>query len=147
MNLAAFQQSPSATNLLPEGAPFANKHERMSLQENEAWLERDGDQLRLEGNCSIGRAGLNTLVLDSPRVSRLHSIIHLEENGAFWLIDLGNSNGTFHNRRRIHEPVRLRDWDEINIGGTTFVFHQPRGNPSAQIKGAPLATLQHGENV
>jgi len=71
----------------------------------------------------------------------------LEENGAFWLIDLGSSNGTFHNRRRIHEPVRLRDRDEINIGGTTFVFHQPRGKPSAQIKGGPLATLQEVENI
>src|SRR2546421_13075385 len=88
---------------------FANKRQLMSLQEHEAWLEQGGEQRRLEGNCSIGRAALNTLVVDSPKVSRLHSIIYLEENGAFWLIDLGSSNGTFLNRRRIHEPVRLRD--------------------------------------
>ena len=141
------QPDSSATAALPERAYFANSSQLMSLQEHEAWLDRDGEQHRLEGNCSIGRAALNTLVVDSPKVSRLHSIIHLEENGAFWLIDLGSSNGTFHNRRRIHEPVRLRDRDEINIGGTTFVFHQPRGKPSAQIKGAPLATLQEVENI
>ncbi len=63
-------------------------------EEHEAWLEREGEQHVLRGNCSVGRAALNTLVLDSPRVSRLHSIIHLEDTGAFWLIDLGSSNGT-----------------------------------------------------
>src|SRR5437879_3679607 len=119
----------------------------MSLQEHEAWLDRGGEQHRLEGNCSIGRAGLNTLVVDSPKVSRLHSIIHLEENGAFWLIDLGSSNGTFLNKRRIHEPVRLRDRDAINIGSTTFVFHQPRGKSSAELKVHALLTLQEVENT
>jgi len=147
MQAIAGRAQLSPTEALQERPYFANNRQLMSLQEQEAWLEHAGEQRRLEGNCSIGRAGLNTIVVDSPKVSRLHSIIHLEENGAFWLIDLGSSNGTFHNRRRIHEPVRLRDRDEINIGGTTFVFHQPRGKPSAQIKGAPLATLQEVENI
>jgi adenylate cyclase len=120
----------------------------MSLtNETEAWLEREDDHQALRGNCSIGRAVLNTLVIDSPRVSRLHSIIHLEDSGVFWLIDLGSSNGTFLNKRRIHEPVRLRDQDEISIGGELFVFHQPRGKPSAQIKPRALATLQEVENA
>lgn len=113
----------------------------------EAWLERDNDQHSLRGNCSIGRAALNTLVIDSPKVSRLHAIIHLEDNGAFWLIDLGSSNGTFLNKRRIHEPVRLHDQDEIGIGAKSFVFHQPRGKPSAQLRPGALATLQEVENV
>ena len=126
---------------------FANNRQHMSLQEQEAWLEQGGEQHRLEGNCSIGRAALNTLVVDSAKVSRLHSIIHLEENGAFWLIDLGSSNGTFLNRRRIHEPVRLRDQDEINIGGTAFIFRQPRGKSSAELRANVLATLQEVENI
>jgi adenylate cyclase len=136
-----------ATPRLPKPRHFATNVHLMSLHENEAWLERDGEQHRLEGNCSIGRAALNTLVIDSPKVSRLHSIIHLEDNGAFWLIDLGSSNGTFLNKRRIHEPVRLHDQDEVNIGGKSFVFHQPRGKPSAQLKAGVLATLQEVENV
>jgi adenylate cyclase len=136
-----------ATLRLPKRPHFGSYGPLMSLQEHEAWLDRDGEQHRLEGNCSIGRAALNTLVIDSPKVSRLHSIIHLEDNGAFWLIDLGSSNGTFLNKRRIHEPVRLRDQDEVNIGGNSFVFHQPRGKPSAQLKQSALATLQEVENV
>jgi len=132
---------------LPKQSNFDTNVQLMSLQEYGAWLDRDGEQHRLEGNCSIGRAALNTLVIDSPKVSRLHSIIHLEDNGAFWLIDLGSSNGTFLNKRRIHEPVRLRDQDEISIGGKSFVFRHPRGKPSAQLKPGALATLQEVENV
>lgn|SRR5579864_1583530 len=132
---------------LPKQRIFDNHLQLMSLHEHEAWLDSDGDQYRLEGTCSIGRAVLNNVVIDSPKVSRLHSIIHLEDNGAFYLIDLGSSNGTFLNKRRIHEPVRLHDQDEISIGGKSFVFNQPRGKPTAQLRPAALVTLQEVENV
>ena len=147
MQATAQRRPSSPTQPLSDRPFFAKNDHLMSLHEHEAWLERGGEQLRLEGNCSIGRAALNTLVIDSPKVSRLHSIVHLEDKGAFWLIDLGSSNGTFLNKRRIHEPVRLHDQDEVNIGGKSFVFHQPRGKPSAQLKPGPLATLQEVENV
>jgi class 3 adenylate cyclase len=128
---------------------FGKNGDLMSLtEEQEAWLEREGEAHVLHGNCSIGRAALNTVVLDSQKVSRLHSIIHLEDNGAFWLIDLGSSNGTLLNKRRIHEPIRLRDGDEINIGGIRFRFCQPHGKPSAGLRAtAPPATLQQVEDV
>ena len=133
---------------LPSPRYFGRSPDLMSLdEETEAWLECDSNQHVLHGNCSIGRAVLNTIVLDSPKVSRLHLIIHLEDNGAFWLIDLGSSNGTFLNERRIHEPVRLRDQDRIHVGNESFVFHQPRGKPSGQLKPNALATLQEVENV
>jgi len=118
------------------------------IPEQEAWLDGEEQQFALCGNCSIGRGALNTVVLDSPKVSRLHSTIQLDDTGAFWLIDLGSSNGTFLNKRRIHEPVRLHDQDQIEIGGHLFTFHQPHGKASAELRaGAPLATMQQVENV
>jgi len=115
----------------------------MSLaEEPEAWLEREDQQHILEGSCSIGRAKLNTLVLDSAKVSRLHAIIHSERAGAFWLVDLGSSNGTFLNKRRIHEPIRLRDCDQITIGGNTFTFRQSRDPTDRPRSTAPVRTLQ-----
>ena len=134
--------------VLPFRTHFATSADAMSLSDQmEAWLERANTQYALQGNCSIGRAALNTLVLDSPKVSRLHSIIHLEDNGSFWLIDLGSSNGTLLNKRRINEPVRLRDLDEIGIGGQTFIFRQPHGKSSGEFKTGALVTLQEVENV
>jgi len=111
-------------------------------EEPEAWLEREDQQHILESSCSIGRASLNTLILDSAKVSRLHAIIHSERAGAFWLVDLGSSNGTFLNRRRIHEPVRLRDGDQITVGGNTFIFRQSRDPSERPRSTAPVLTLQ-----
>ncbi|HEX5472414.1 MAG TPA: adenylate/guanylate cyclase domain-containing protein [Lacipirellulaceae bacterium] len=109
--------------------------------EPQAWLEQEDLQRVLEGSCSIGRATLNTIVVDSAKVSRLHAIIHLERAGAFWLVDLGSSNGTYLNKRRIHEPTRLRDGDRITIGGNIFSFRQSR-NPSDKPRStAPVATV------
>jgi adenylate cyclase len=113
-------------------------------QESVAWLEREGQEHLLEGNCSIGRATLNTVVLESPKVSRLHAIVHSEHGGAFWLVDLGSSNGTFLNKRRIHEPAPLHDHDQITIGGTTFVFRQSFDPSDGPKSTAPPLTLKEG---
>jgi adenylate cyclase len=145
ISVQARSEPPAA---LPFRPYFDTREEFMALiEEQEAWLEDENQQHVLHGNCSIGRAALNTIVLDSPKVSRLHSIIDLEETGAFWLIDLGSSNGTLLNGRRIHEPVRLHDGDEINIAGKMFVFHQPQGKASAELKAGVLQTVQEVENI
>jgi adenylate cyclase len=115
----------------------------MSLaEEPEVWLEREGQEHILHGSCSIGRAALNTLVLDSAKVSRLHAIIHSERAGVFWLVDLGSSNGTFLNKRRIHEPARLRDCDQITIGGNTLTFRQSRDASDRPKSSVPVVTQQ-----
>src|SRR5262249_35466821 len=115
----------------------------MSLaEEPDAWLEQDDQQHILERSCSIGRATLNSLIVDSAKVSRLHAIIHSERAGAFWLVDLGSSNGTFLNKRRIHEPTRLRDCDQITIGGNTLIFRQSRDPSDRPRSTAPVLTLQ-----
>lgn len=114
----------------------------MSLpDEPEACLEQEDRQHILDGSCSIGRGALNTVVVDSAKVSRLHAIIHSERAGAFWLVDLGSSNGTFLNKRRIHEPTRLRDRDRITIGGKTFTFRQSRNQSDKPRSTAPVATV------
>ena len=90
-----------------------------------AWLESAGQQLPIRGDCSIGRSPKNKIVIDSQRVSRRHAIINVQNVGEFWLIDLGSSNGTYLNGRRIHQPMKLSNHDELVIGDRVFVFHQP----------------------
>ena len=98
----------------------------MDAKEGAAWLEARGrDPIVVRGTCSLGRSPKSTIVLDSPKVSRRHAIINLQNVGEFWLIDLGSSNGTLLNQRRVHQPVRLCHLDQITIGDTSFTFRQP----------------------
>jgi class 3 adenylate cyclase len=95
----------------------------------------------------MGRAAANTLVLDLPKVSRMHALIQLQSIGEFWLVDLGSSNGTFLNKRRVHQPVRLHDRDKILIGGRQFIFREPKEiSPEYQTTIAER-TIQEIENV
>src|SRR6266481_9733991 len=94
--------------------------------EQGAWLEEaDGNRLPIQGNLSIGRSPKNSLILDSPKISRRHAIINAQNVGEFWVIDLGSSNGTFLNKRRMYQPVRLCDLDQLIIGDCIFTFRQP----------------------
>ena len=91
-----------------------------------AWLEATGEKIPIQGNCSLGRSPRNSVVLDSQKISRRHAIINAQDVGEFWLIDLGSSNGTFLNNRRVHQPMRLADQDQIVVGDRIFIFHQPQ---------------------
>src|SRR5882724_8183291 len=90
-----------------------------------AWLETAGEKFAIVGNCSLGRSPKNSIVIDSQKVSRRHAIINVQNIGEFWLIDLGSSNGTFLNHRRLQQPVRLSDQDQVVIGDRIFIFYQP----------------------
>src|SRR5215470_11725242 len=117
------------------------------LEAEGAWLETNGGRHILHGTCSVGRAAANTLVLDLPKVSRMHALIQLQNIGEFWLVDLGSSNGTFLNKRRVHQPVRLHDQDKILIGGRQFIFRQPEEiSPESQTTIAER-TIQEIEKV
>jgi ABC transport system ATP-binding/permease protein len=69
----------------------------------------------------IGRQSNCDFVIDSPLVSRQHAEIHTE-NEAVVLRDLGSTNGTYVNARRVQEPIPLRRRDRIEIATFAFVF-------------------------
>jgi len=86
-------------------------------------------------------------VLESPKVSRRHALIHLQNIGELWLIDFGSSNGTFVNKRRIHHPIRLSDGDQITIGDQIFKVRQPVGISKEYKTDAMQGTLREIETV
>jgi pSer/pThr/pTyr-binding forkhead associated (FHA) protein len=63
----------------------------------------------------IGRAKTSTdLTLPDADVSRNHSVIELA-GGAFWLVDLGSTNGPLVKGKRVARH-QLKDGDEFQIG-------------------------------
>jgi adenylate cyclase len=117
-------------------------------QEEGAWLEAaDGKRHPIQGSCSLGRIAANTIVLESPKVSRRHALVHLQNIGELWLIDFGSSNGTFLNKRRIHHPVQLSDGDQITIGDEVFKFRQPLAISNEYRTVVTQRTLREIENI
>src|SRR6059058_2367032 len=117
-------------------------------EEDGAWLEAsDGKRHALHGSSSLGRTGANRIVLESPKVSRQHALIHLQNIGEFWLIDFGSSNGTFVNKRRIHHPIRLSDGDQITIGDQVLTFRQPVPSSREPKMDLLQRTLREIENI
>lgn len=51
-----------------------------------AWLETGWSKFPIRGGSSIGRSPKSAVVLDSPKVSRRHAIINVQNVGEFWLI-------------------------------------------------------------
>jgi adenylate cyclase len=74
---------------------------------------------------TLGRHPANTLRLADREVSKEHASIE-RVNGGFMLRDLESSNGTFVNGRRVKE-LRLRDGDEISLGGSRLIFQSGEG--------------------
>ena len=107
----------------------------------------DGTRHPIRGSCSLGRTAANTIVLESPKVSRRHALIHLQNIGELWLIDFGSSNGTFLNKRRIHHPIRLSDGDEITIGDQVLTLRQPLGISEEYKSDVVQRTLREIENI
>jgi hypothetical protein len=60
-------------------------------------------------------------------------VIRREGNGFYRIEDLASTNGTFVNRRRIQQPIRLQPGDEIGFGATKFALARRPGD------GAPMA--------
>ncbi len=73
----------------------------------------------------LGRDPRNDIVISHPQVSRRHARISREGN--VWLIDdLGSTNGTFLNGRRLTEPRVLTHGDRVTLGEAVALTFRER---------------------
>ncbi len=69
---------------------------------------------------TIGREAGNDIVLEDPQVSRQHARLTLQ--GASYVIeDLGSTNGSFVNGRRVMAPTPLNPGDKLGLGDTVVL--------------------------
>ena len=76
---------------------------------------------------NIGRREDNHLVVDDPRVSRIHAQLRMVR-GQYVIFDLDSTGGTFVNGQRIHQQG-LRVGDVISLAGVPLVFGQEIPEP------------------
>ncbi len=76
------------------------------------------------GNVNVGRR-TGEVPLSDGEVSRRHSVIEVFGREMIYLRDLGSTNGTYHNGRRV-SVARLRSGDTIGIGKTVLKLQVTR---------------------
>lgn len=97
---------------------------------------------------TVGKASENDIALDDPSVSHLHAV--LEHFPAGWCVtDLGSSNGTWLNGKRIWSSRRVRHDDEIRVGETRLLFRDTAraAQPQTEVDNAPPAVTARERDV
>jgi len=129
---------PSVAPVVPQLAPPAAASATMIYKAREPVeraeteepvpVEREVVALTIDGRVHpvtsrvvvIGRSRECDVQLADTNVSRRHA--ELRQDGAtYWLVDLGSTNGTELNGRRV-EREKLTDGDAITIGSTELIF-------------------------
>ncbi|MCA9680081.1 MAG: GGDEF domain-containing protein [Kofleriaceae bacterium] len=82
----------------------------------------------------VGRDAEVDLVISRSSVSRQHSQLSQDDDGEWWVQDMGSTNGTFVNEERITRK-RLLDGDQVRFGDAIFKF----------LSGANIESAYHEE--
>ncbi len=87
---------------------------------------------------SIGRGPSNDLVINDTRASRNHAVIRLQGDKLYCLLDLGSSNGTLLNGRRVTIPSMLKTGDEIQIANHRIYFSHKASEKLSPVEEEPM---------
>ena len=81
--------------------------------------ETKGQTYDLVDELTVGRAGGCQITLDDTYVSQLHARV-FRRDGQLYVEDLGSTNGTFLNRKKVTAPIAIRKGDRLQIGKTVM---------------------------
>lgn len=82
--------------------------------------EQRGQMFALGEEITVGRApGCGIALADDTFVSQLHARV-FRRGGDVWVEDLGSTNGTFINDRKVAAPTPLRRGDALKVGKTAM---------------------------
>jgi pSer/pThr/pTyr-binding forkhead associated (FHA) protein len=81
--------------------------------------DRKGQTYDLGEELTVGRAGGCQITLDDTYVSQLHARV-FRRDGQLYVEDLGSTNGTYLNRKKVTAPIAIRKGDRLQIGKTVM---------------------------
>lgn len=81
--------------------------------------ETKGQTYELADELTVGRAGGCQITLDDTFVSQLHARV-FRRDGQLFVEDLGSTNGTFLNRKKVSAAAAIRKGDRLQIGKTVM---------------------------
>jgi hypothetical protein len=80
---------------------------------------QQGQEFDVKDVVVMGRSEETDVVLDDPYASEFHLRLVAQESGMM-LHDLGSTNGTYVNGRRVSAPTELKRGDTIQVGKTVM---------------------------
>lgn len=89
---------------------------------------------------TVGRAVNNDIVINDPKVSRIHLQIVQNDNGICSVVDLNSANGTYVNNEKISGEKFLEENDTIRIGDTSLPWQSYVNNFNPDIHIAQSAS-------
>lgn len=78
-----------------------------------------GQRYAVTSTLSIGRAAGCEITLDDTFISQVHARVTRTQSGVV-IEDLGSTNGTYLNRKRVTAPVVVQAGDVIQVGSTVL---------------------------
>jgi hypothetical protein len=81
--------------------------------------ETKGQIYELADELTVGRAVGCQITLDDTYVSQLHARV-FRRDGQLYVEDLGSTNGTYLNRKKVTAPIAVRKGDRLQIGKTVM---------------------------
>ena len=82
---------------------------------------------------TMGRAPRADFVVDAALVSRVHCRFTLDQTNQLALEDLGSTNGTFVNGKKVGKAT-LSDGDKLTVGRVLFVVNSDVSDPGSNPK-------------
>jgi len=116
--------APLALQLVVESGPAELRGRRFTLEKRELWLGRQAD-------CDV--------VIQDPRVSRVHAIVVAEESGPM-LFHRSQTNPTWLNGALVEDPAPLADGDEIRLADAASLRVDA---PGIRRSAPPRSSLRH----
>lgn len=92
-----------------------------------------GRRLPLRGEVTVGRADTD-LELTDGEVSRLHAVLRVQPDGSVEVEDLGSTNGTYVDDRRVKGKAILQPGLSVRVGSTVLRLsgaHETVAHPTA----------------
>jgi pSer/pThr/pTyr-binding forkhead associated (FHA) protein len=116
---ATASRAPAARR---EGKPVSARKAAKATPTQLRVLEPDaqkGRSFALSDEVTVGRAAGCQVTVDDTYVSQLHARV-FSRDGKLYVEDLGSTNGTYLNRKKVSGPIAMQRGDRLQVGNTVM---------------------------
>jgi pSer/pThr/pTyr-binding forkhead associated (FHA) protein len=94
-----------------------------------------------EDEITIGRSEENDIPILVPEVSRRHAVLTKQKDG-YLLRDLGSTNGTFVDRKRLGGKYLLKSGDTIMLGDEVYLIYESEVEGADPLEVTPPSPME-----